>query len=59
MKGGFKNALPWIVLLTIVIFSVGVGMVVVEGLAMEKEKKKEDPLKDEKDKMARLINLVR
>lgn len=56
MKGGFKNALPWMVLLVIVLLSVGVSMVVVEGLVVEKDNKLEK--EGEKERMKRLINLV-
>jgi hypothetical protein len=50
MKRGFKNALPWIVLLTLVLISAGVSLSIVEGYdnlesnenaKTEKEKEKE------------------
>jgi flagellar basal body-associated protein FliL len=59
MKGGFKNALPWIILLTLVLISVGVSMVVIEGLEMKKEEKEEDEEEKEKnERMKSMINLV-
>jgi len=38
MKGGFKNALPWTVLITIIVLSLGFSMVMVEGMKTQDKK---------------------
>ena len=45
MKGGFKNALPWMVLLTLVLISAGVSLVVVEGMTEEEKAEEEKKAK--------------
>ena len=41
MKGGFKNALPWMVLLSLILISAGVSLAVVEGMTAEEKSKEE------------------
>ena len=43
MKGNFKNALPWMILLSLVLISAGVSISVMEG--MENEEDDEDEKK--------------
>jgi len=49
MKGDFRNALPWTILLTLVLISAGVSIAVTEG--MENEKKEKETMNKVKEMM--------
>jgi hypothetical protein len=51
MKGDFRNALPWVILLTLVLISAGVSIAVTEGLENEKDAKKKEMMANVKEMM--------
>jgi len=51
MKGGFQNALPWTILLVLVLISAGVSIVVTEGMEDEKEEKKKEAMSKVREMM--------